>query len=68
MKKYLIIIVMAILVASCNKPAGELVGLHGGNQSFFEAICPALPAHGYCAPKKTGSVCTFEQLAARAAI
>ena len=37
MKKYLIIIVMAILVASCNKPAGELVGLHGGNQNFFEA-------------------------------
>ncbi len=37
MNKYLIIIVIAALVASCNKPAGELVGLNGGNQSFYEA-------------------------------
>ncbi len=36
MKKYLIIIVLAFLVASCNKPAGELTGL-GGNNNFYEA-------------------------------
>ncbi|MEI8273226.1 MAG: SUMF1/EgtB/PvdO family nonheme iron enzyme [Paludibacter sp.] len=36
MKKYLIIIVLALLIASCNKPAGELTGL-GGNYSFYEA-------------------------------
>ena len=37
MKKYLIIIVLAIFVTSCNKPAGELIGVGGGNQSFYEA-------------------------------
>ena len=36
MKKYLIIIVLAVLVVSCNKPAGELTGI-GGNNNFFEA-------------------------------
>ena len=36
MKKYLIISVLAFLVASCNKPAGELTGL-GGNNNFYEA-------------------------------
>ena len=34
------------------------------NQSFFETLCPALPAHGNSAPQKARAFCPFEQLVA----
>lgn len=37
MKKNLIIIALAFLFVGCNKPAGELVGLGGTKEKFFEA-------------------------------